>query len=147
MTSDSPNSSNLSTIDTDRCAPRIRLKPTDASPGYVDGGWWPRSLDPDVEFPALIALLSAERGPVSRMAYNLATWGAAARRLHDGDRIVRCGGFTALDPHTVTVTGRDWRRITLLVVAPDTDADTAHAALTSASTQDNIATTEELLAG
>jgi hypothetical protein len=31
---------------------RLQLDPTMAGTGAVDGGWWPRSRDPDAELPA-----------------------------------------------------------------------------------------------
>jgi hypothetical protein len=34
---------------------RLQLDPTMAGTGAVDGGWWPRSRDPDAELPGLIA--------------------------------------------------------------------------------------------
>jgi hypothetical protein len=35
---------------------RLQLDPTMAGRGAVDGGWWPRSRDPDAELPGLIIL-------------------------------------------------------------------------------------------
>ena len=58
MMSDYPHSNTSVMVDSDFCVPRLRLKPTAALPGYVDGGWWPQSLDPVVEFPALITELA-----------------------------------------------------------------------------------------
>jgi Family of unknown function (DUF5994) len=146
MESDYPYPSTRSTVDSDFGVPRIRLKPATALPGYVDGGWWPRSFDPVVEFPALITALGAQRGPVSRMAYNLATWGIAPVKLYIDGSVVRYGGFTALDPQTITVTGRDWSRMTLLLVPPDTAEDAVNAALARASAPNNIASVRDLLA-
>ena len=42
---------------------RLQLDPTMAGTGAVDGGWWPRSRDPDAELPGLIAGLDASLGP------------------------------------------------------------------------------------
>src|SRR5215217_8496946 len=50
---------------------RLQLDPTMAGTGAVDGGWWPRSRDPDAELPGLIAGLDASLGPVTRLALNL----------------------------------------------------------------------------
>ena len=41
---------------------RLQLDPTMAGTGVVDGGWWPRSRDPDAELPSLIAGLDASSG-------------------------------------------------------------------------------------
>ena len=50
---------------------RLQLDPTMAGTGAVDGGWWPRSRDPDAELPGLIAALDSSLGPVTRVALNL----------------------------------------------------------------------------
>jgi Family of unknown function (DUF5994) len=41
---------------------RLRLDPTLARGGILDGGWWPRSRDPDAELPELIAGLESSLG-------------------------------------------------------------------------------------
>jgi hypothetical protein len=41
---------------------RLQLDPTMAGTGAVDGGWWPRSRDPDAELPGLIAGLDSSLG-------------------------------------------------------------------------------------
>ena len=53
-----------------------------AGTGAVDGGWWPRSRDPDAELPDLIAGLDASVGPVTRLALNTvaaSAWAGFAR--------------------------------------------------------------------
>jgi hypothetical protein len=45
---------------------RVQLDPTMAGTGAVDGGWWPRSRDPDAELPGLIAGLDCSVGPITR---------------------------------------------------------------------------------
>lgn len=49
MMADYPNPNTSATVDSIFCVPRLRLKLAAALPGYVYGGWWPRSLDPVVE--------------------------------------------------------------------------------------------------
>ena len=56
---------------------RLRLTPTLAGAGILDGGWWPRSRDPDTELPALIAGLESTLGPVTRLAINPDAWDRA----------------------------------------------------------------------
>jgi hypothetical protein len=62
---------------------RLQLDPTMAGTGAVDGGWWPRSRDPDAELPGLIAGLGScsSLGPITRVARNLDTWDTAPRRV------------------------------------------------------------------
>nr|CEL14077.1 hypothetical protein [Kibdelosporangium sp. MJ126-NF4] len=101
----------------------------------VDGGWWPRSMDPLAEFPAMIAGVTDRVGPVNRVAYNMEAWGEAPRRIVVDGEVVRLEGVRYLDPHTVFVSGHDWRRKILLVVPPDASENTAQAALMSAASE------------
>ena len=77
---------------------RLQLDPTMAGTGAVDGGWWPRSWDPDAELPGLIAGLAASLGPVTRVALNLDAWDSAPRRVAVDGRRVRVGWFTRWTP-------------------------------------------------
>ena len=67
---------------TGRSAPqglRLRLDPTLARGGILDGGWWPRSRDPDAELPDLIAGLESSLGAITRVALNPEPWDGAPR--------------------------------------------------------------------
>ena len=97
---------------------RMQLDPTMAGTGVVDGGWWPRSRDPDAELPGLIAGLESSLGPITRLALNLTAWDTAPRRVAVGGRRVRVGWFRHMDPDTVGVTRAGQDRVALLVVPP-----------------------------
>lgn len=128
---------------------RVQMKPaapTAGDPGYVDGAWWPRSRDLRVELPALFAALAARLGVVERMAYNLGEWHPADRRLETGGVRVKLGGFHSQGANTIDVTGRDGRRITLLVVPPDTPAATARKISLAAADERNVERADTLLA-
>jgi Family of unknown function (DUF5994) len=56
---------------------RLRLDPTPSNVGILDGGWWPRSRDPDAELPGLIGGLDSSLGPITRVALNLDAWDRA----------------------------------------------------------------------
>lgn len=43
--------------------PRLEMKPAGAATGSVDGGSWPRSLDPTAAFPELVSALQPWIGP------------------------------------------------------------------------------------
>ncbi|WP_193441137.1 DUF5994 family protein [Actinosynnema sp. ALI-1.44] len=124
---------------------RLRMKPDNAAPGHVDGGWWPRSTDSATEFPALVATLTSTWGPISRVGYNLDAWTATARKLTVHDRVVRMDGFRTMQPNTVTLTGHNRQRITLLVVPPDTPGGAARAILRSAADPGTTATVQDIL--
>ncbi|OLF06589.1 DUF5994 family protein [Actinophytocola xanthii] len=125
--------------------PRIEMKSAGAATGYLDGGWWPRSTDPSVEFPALVRALHGVVGQVDRVAYNLDFWEPVHRKLTVDDRIVRCEGFHTMNPHTVTAVGVNSLRVTLLVVLPTTPDPVARAALRAAGDQDSTATVKDIL--
>jgi len=66
-----------------RAKPELRLKmrPSTATRGGVDGGWWPRSTDPAVEFPALVMAVSSLVGPVRHLVYHPGDWGPTGLTL------------------------------------------------------------------
>jgi hypothetical protein len=129
---------------------RLRMKPASAAPGYVDGGWWPWSDDPAAEFPALITALADRVGPVVRISYHLDGWSPvtrSGRKLVVGGHNVRMEGFRTMDRHTVVVIGTNSRRVSLLVVPPDTQGGVARAVLRSAAGDDQVATVDDILGG
>jgi hypothetical protein len=90
---------------------RLQLDPTMAGTGAVDGGWWPRSRDPDAELPGLIAGLESSLGPITRVALNLDAWDTAPRRVAVDGRRVRVGWFHHMDAHTIGVTRASQDRV------------------------------------
>ncbi len=138
----------LSTMDIEpkRHALRLRLKPKAPTTGYVDGAWWPRSLDLPTELQALVEVLAIRLGRVERVSYHLGAWDAAPRRIDVDGRPLRLGGYRAQNPHTVDVVGSTGRRITLLVLPPSTAEATAHEVLMMAARRDNVDAIDELLA-
>ncbi|WP_244287485.1 DUF5994 family protein [Amycolatopsis rubida] len=125
----------------------MALKCAGSQPGHVDGGWWPRSADLAAELPALAAALEARVGPLARVSYHLDAWGATARKVLLGGRIVRLEGFRATDPDTVEAIGTDSRRVRLLVVPREAPGGAARAVLRSAADGDSTATAADILAG
>jgi hypothetical protein len=125
---------------------RVQLTPGRVVTGYVDGGWWPRSTDPAVEFPALITALTSILGPISRVRYNLDAWTTTPCKLTVGNQVVRMDGFrTMMQPDTVTLTAHNRQRISLLVLPPHTPEGVAHAVLKSAANPDTTATVQDIL--
>lgn len=114
-------------------APRLQLKAAGDARDRFDGGWWPRTAEPVREFTELLAALGDAVGPVGRVSYPIATWGAIDRKIIIGGRLVRFDGFRAMDPSTAVVIGTDRRRVSLLVVSPDAADGVARAALSSAA--------------
>jgi hypothetical protein len=129
-------------------ASRLCLCPTLPGRRVLDGGWWPRSRDPAVELPTLIADLNThfgQRAIITRVALNRTAWDRTPHRVAIGDRIVPVGWFQALDAattadaDTIALTTTRGDRITLLVVPPETTAPSAAIALEMAALGDNSA--------
>ncbi len=99
---------------------RLSLKPESATTGFVDGAWWPASLDLAAEMPALIAALADRAGAVERVSYNIDAWDSVPRKVRVDGNVVRMGGFRSQAAATLKVVG-ELRVLTLLVVPPDTD--------------------------
>jgi Family of unknown function (DUF5994) len=115
---------------------RLQLDPTMTGTGAVDGGWWPRSRDPDAELPGLIAGLDSSLGPITRVALNLDAWDTAPRRVAVNGRRVRVGWFRHVDPDTIGVTRAGQDRVALLVIPPQ--ATTAAAGIAMATAADGV---------
>ena len=125
---------------------RLRLRPKAPTTGYVDGAWWPRSRDLAAELPALLAVLAVRLGEIPRVSYNLSEWDTAPRHIAvDGVR-VRLNGFWSRPEHTVDVVAGDRSRLTLLLLAHDSDPFTAHQAMLRAAHRQNTDTVQKLLA-
>ena len=125
--------------------PRLRLKPKAPQSGYIDGAWWPRSDDLAAELPDLLAVLSVRLGRIDRVMYNVNEWAKASPKIATGERRVRLDGYQRQPTNTVEVLGLNRNRIALLVVAPNTDPDRAHAALMAAATPSDKSTVQSLL--
>jgi Family of unknown function (DUF5994) len=125
---------------------RLRLDPTLSNGGVLDGGWWPRSRDPDAELPGLIAGLDSSLGPITRVALNLDAWDSAPRRVAVDGRRVRVGWFRHMDAHTIGVTRAFQDRVALLVVPPEAPAAAAEIAMAMAADAANTARPADILA-
>jgi hypothetical protein len=127
-------------------AHQVSLKPAGSTTGHVDGAWWPGSRDLPTELPSLLASLAARLEWVERVTYNLTAWAPAPRHLPVGGRAVRLEGFRSQPADVVTVIGRGGRRLTLLVVPPETGPATADRVLARAAGPGNAENVETLLA-
>ncbi|NKE57074.1 hypothetical protein FXN61_09590 [Lentzea sp. PSKA42] len=116
---------------------RLRLRPKALTTGDVDGAWWPRSRDLAAELPTLLAVLAVRLGEIPRVSYNLTEWDTAPSQIAIGGVRVRLSGFWSRPPHTVSVVAADRRRLTLLLVPPDTDPSTAHQTMMRAAFREN----------
>jgi hypothetical protein len=125
---------------------RLRLDPTLSNEGVLDGGWWPRSRDPDAELPDLIAGLESSLGLITHVALNLDAWDAAPRRIAVDGRRIRVGWFRTMDAHMVGVTRAFQERLALLVVPPQAATAAAEMAMAMAADGTNNARPADILA-
>jgi hypothetical protein len=115
---------------------RLRLKPKAPTTGWVDGGWWPRSRDLAAELPGLLSVLAVRLGRIERVSYHLGEWAPNRHRISCGGQVVRIEGYRSQRANTVDVLAPG-QRVTLLVVAPEAFAPTAHAMLMAAGRRGN----------
>jgi hypothetical protein len=113
--------------------PRLQLDPTMGGTGIVDGGWWPRSRDPDAELPGLIARLDSFRWADHPGGAQPGRLDSAPRRVAVDGRRVRVGWFRHMDVHAIGVTGAFQDRVALLVVPPQATTAAAGAAMAMAA--------------
>lgn len=127
-------------------APRLRMEPTGSSQTLLDGGWWPRSTDPVAELPGLVLAIDKLRGPVTRLVLSMDGWHEHPRRLGVAGRVLRLGYFTSQSTALlIALCGYNGERVDLLVVPPDTAADTADAAMALAATTSNLLHAQDIL--
>lgn len=127
---------------------RVHLKPATPTPGdlgYVDGAWWPRSRDLAAELPALFTVLATRLGAIERMAYNLGEWQPTDSWLATTATRVKLGGFRNQGANTIDILGSGNRRITLLVVPPETSAANANKIALAAADGHNVDRVDTLL--
>lgn len=92
----------------------------------LHGVWWPRSNDLAAELPAVVESLDRRGFAVEWVSFSRTTWAGAGQQLLIAGRVIRMGSYRAIDPHLVSLSGRDGRaRIDLLVVPPDSLPTTA----------------------
>lgn len=123
---------------------RLHLKPATPRSGHVDGGWWPRSRDLAAELPALLAAVTDRLGTAERVSYHLGDWEPSSRRIDVDGFAVRLSGFRFQPTATIDVLGPQ-KRITLLVIPPETSPQAADDTLAAAAQPGNTDTVDALL--
>jgi hypothetical protein len=127
---------------------RISLRRPAGTGEFVDGGWWPRSLDLIAELPALLtAAGAAGYGQVHRVSFALNAWdGPPPRKSTMLNHVVKLGGFRAQEPAEMSlVDSSGWKRVTVVVVPPGTDPVVARHALAMAGTAGDRHRAREIL--
>jgi len=126
---------------------RVRMKPTLAGAGHVDGAWWPPTDELARALPDVIALLAPQLRPITQVMYHPHGWTSGVpRRLSRGKQAVRLDGYHYQPADTIDLIGEDGTRLVLLVVPASTDPRLAESILSAAADSHDISTTSELLA-
>lgn len=125
--------------------PRLRLKPTASSSGFVDGAWWPHTSNLSAELPDLLTALSGRLGQIDRVLYNVDDWSQAPSKLATGGRRVHLDGYRRQPVNTVEVIGFDRDRLVLLTVPATTYPAEARSALMNAARPNDRSTAVNIL--
>jgi hypothetical protein len=108
---------------------RLRLDPNGTIEPHLDGAWWPRSHELPAELSALLAALSADLGPIALVGYHRDAWEPAPDRLVLAGQPIHLVGFGSPNRPTLIVIADTGRRVTLHVVAPETNSASAAEAM------------------
>lgn len=105
---------------------RISLAPRGPVPARIDGAWWPYSRNLTAELPALTGVLDTRWDRITRVTVNPACWPVIPRKVQVGGHVVKVGWFEQeQDPHQLMLLSYRSGRWDLLVIPPETPADTA----------------------
>jgi hypothetical protein len=145
-TSDSPHHARESVLDTPASGRRLRLRLTD-HPGrdVLDGGWWPRSRDAEVELAELVDQFPVRRGRITGVLVSPADWGPHPRTVRVAHGMVKVGSLPRSDTHVVHLTTSNRTLLRVLVVPPDLTDYQGEEALLAAATAGNAHPASELL--
>ncbi|ANS70693.1 hypothetical protein SLINC_8469 [Streptomyces lincolnensis] len=118
-------------------AARLALKSDGASHGLLDGAWWPRSRDLLSELPALTDVLDPLWGRITRIAVNPEHWPVIPHKVPVDGHVVKVGWFTSeIDPHKLLLLSYGTGRWDLLIIPPETGAESAARLMAAVSDHD-----------
>jgi hypothetical protein len=124
---------------------RLQLSPV-SGVGPLDGAWWPRSRDLDVELADLVDHFPAEAGHISRAIFSRPDWLTSPRQIQVARGHLKTGSFPRDDTHVLLLKLSSGVQLKILVVPPDTGADSARDLMASAVASTNRRTGAALLA-
>ncbi|MFJ9945328.1 DUF5994 family protein [Streptomyces erythrochromogenes] len=125
---------------------RLSLTPKTTLAGQLDGAWWPRTRDLEVELPPLAAALDETWGRVTRVTVNPARWPVVPRTVAVAGRVLHVGWFTEQDPDKLILLSYTVGRWDLLVVPPETAAAAAARLMAAAAIPGSVLTAGVLMA-
>ena len=121
-------------------SPRHSLRRTLAAhpgPGKLGGAWWPQSRDLGTELAGLVHSFPDLRDRFVRRLFSRPDWDLTLRKIDTKRGVTKVGSVPSDDTHRMILPmSAAPVRLTLLVVPPDTDADTAPALMAAAASAD-----------
>ncbi|WOX23098.1 DUF5994 family protein [Streptomyces solicathayae] len=117
---------------------RLSLTPKTTLAGLLDGAWWPRSYDLDVELPPLVDALEERFGRITRVAVNPTHWPVVPHKVAVTGHTVHVGWFTEQDPDKMILLSYAVGRCDLLVIPPETEPASAARLMTAAALPGSI---------
>ncbi|ABG95420.1 MULTISPECIES: DUF5994 family protein [Rhodococcus] len=109
--------------------PRLLLRARGEVSEGVDGAWWPRTTNLTTELHDLISALTDRVGTTERVAFDWNSLSISQRGIDRRDGIEVSGPDPDQPPDIMYVFGTDGRRLDILIVGPNTDADNAFEAM------------------
>ncbi|CAG7588165.1 DUF5994 family protein [Rhodococcus opacus] len=109
--------------------PRLLLRARGEVSEGVDGAWWPRTTNLTTELHDLISALTDRVGTTERVAFDWNSLSISQRGIDRQDGIEVSGPDPDQPPDIMYVFGTDGRRLDILIVGPNTDADNAFEAM------------------
>jgi len=103
--------------------------------GFVDGGWWPHSLDLATELPDVLLALFASGCVVHRVTYSLVGWQQPPAAITVLGRRISLGGVRNQSRSSITLVDTTHtnssmvNRLNLVVIPPDSEPWVAERAL------------------
>src|SRR6476646_11262600 len=125
---------------------RLRLALSPVPGGRMDGGWWPHSRDLQVELADLVDHFPKNAGRVDRVVFSRPDWSTTPRKVKIARGMLKTGSFPEDDTHLMLLSLSTRKRLAVLVIPPETDAETARDLMRSAADPANLSTGTELLA-
>jgi hypothetical protein len=101
--------------------------------GFIDGGWWPRSLDLAAELPPLIEELFAAGFDITDVSYNITAWQPAPHHVAVSRRWVCLHGDATQDEASIQlIDSTGLKPVVVVVIPPGTGPLVAENALVMA---------------
>jgi hypothetical protein len=123
----------------------LRLKPGRQPGELVQGAWWPRSTQLAIEVQGLLDFLALRSGHIDRVIYDENLWASTPSRIEVRGHSVILEASRDGSINTLSVIGKRFGKLVLLVVPPYTKPARAYSAVMTASDPENCSSADELL--